>query len=179
MNFAELASARQSCRAYSSRPVPRDLIERCLEAARLAPSACNSQPWSFIVVDREPLRTRLAEETCTGMYALNRFALAAPALIAVVTERSKYMARMGGCLRGVQYALIDIGIAGDHLTLQAAELGLGTCWLGWFNEKAAKKLLDLPRTARLDVMFALGWPAEEHIRGKHRKALEEMRRYAQ
>ena len=178
MSFLELAQTRQSCRAYSPRPVPRELIDRCLETARIAPSACNSQPWSFIVVDQDPLRGELARECCTGMYSLNKFALDAPVLIAVVTERSKYMARMGGILRGVQYSLIDIGIAGDHLTLQAAELGLGSCWLGWFNEKAAKRLLGLSRSSRLDVLFTLGYPAEERIRSKHRRELQDIRRFA-
>jgi nitroreductase len=177
MTFLELAGRRQSCRGYAPQPVGRDLIDRCLEAARLAPSACNSQPWSFYVIDQEPLRGALARETCTGLYRLNEFALQAPVLIAVVTERSKYTARMGGWYRGVQYSLIDIGIAGDHLTLQAAELGLGTCWLGWFNERAAKRVLGLPRAARIDVIFTLGYPADESVRPKNRKSLEEMRRY--
>jgi len=178
MNFLELASMRQSCRAYAPTPVPRELIDSCLEAARLAPSACNAQPWSFIVVDRDPLRTDLARACSSGIYSLNKFALHAPVLISVVTERSKYAARLGGLLRRVQYALIDIGIAGDHLTLRAAELGLGTCWLGWFNEKEAKTILGLPRSSRLDIIFTLGYPTDNRIRIKQRKSLDEIRRYA-
>ena len=177
MNFLDLVSCRQSCRAYSTRPVERELIDKCLEAARLAPSACNSQPWSFLVIDTEPLRTRVFEAMVGGIYNLNKFARLAPVLIAVVTEKSKYVAQLGGFLRDVQYNLIDIGIAGQHLDLQAAELGLGCCWLGWFDEKAVKKVLDLPRSTKIDVIFSLGYPADKSIRPKNRKSLDEVRRY--
>lgn len=178
MSFLELVNKRQSCRGYLETPVPRELIDQCIEAARLAPSACNSQPWSFLVIDEGPLRTELAEATCTGLYSLNKFALKAPALICVITERSRYAARLGGQLRGVKYSLIDIGIAGEHLDLQAAELGLGCCWLGWFNEKKAKKLLGLSRKTRIDIMFTLGYPQNDKVREKKRKDLDDVRTYA-
>lgn len=177
MEFIELVRRRQSCRAYSTRPVARDLIDKCLEAARLAPSACNSQPWTFVVIDQEPLRSQVYEAMTGGVYSLNRFTRLAPVLIAVITEKSKYAAQLGGFLRAVQYNLIDIGIAGQHLDLQAAELGLGCCWLGWFNEKAVKKSLRLPSSSRIDVMFSLGYPADESIRPKTRKQLSEIRYY--
>lgn len=177
MSFLELVRARQSTRLYSSAEVPREAIERCLEAARLAPSACNAQPWRFIVVDRDPLRKELAQQAFSGLYAMNRFAAGAPVLIVVVTERSTYFARLGGQFRGVQYSLLDIGIACEHLILQAAEEGLGTCWLGWFNEKAVKRLLGLPRAAKVDVIISLGYPAEPGLREKRRKPLEEIREY--
>ena len=178
MSFLDLVRKRQSCRHYRNDPVERDLIDRCLEAARLAPSACNSQPWSFIVVDSEPLRTELARAAFSGIYSMNKFCMDAPVLVVVVTERSKYVARLGGHLRGVQYALIDLGIACQHFDLQAAELGLGSCWLGWFNERAVKRLLGLPRSAKLDVMFSLGYPVDGALREKKRKPLDELRRYA-
>lgn len=177
MNFLDLVKTRQSCRAYSRTPVPRELVERCLEAARLAPSACNSQPWKFLVVDTEPLRTTLAEEAFSGIYSMNKFVLDAPVIIVLVTQRSKYIARLGGHLRGVQYSLIDIGIAGQHLDLQAAELGLGCCWLGWFNEKAIKKVLGLSRSDKIDVVFSLGYPAEPGIREKRRLPLGDVRTF--
>lgn len=179
MPLIDLITKRQSCRSFASQRVPRELIDQCLEAARLAPSACNSQPWHFMVVDSEPLKTRLAEASCTGLYSLNKFALNAPVIIPVITERSRYAACLGGAIRGVQYSLIDIGIAGQHLDLQAAELGLGCCWLGWFNEKAVKELLGLPKSKRIDVMFALGYPAEDKIRQKSRRSLTEIRSFAE
>ena len=177
-SFLDLANRRQSTRRYLDQPVPREVIDRCLEAARLAPSACNSQPWNFIVVDRDPLRRELAAVAFSGIYAMNRFAGQAGALIVVVTERSKYAARLGGMLRGIQYSLVDIGIAGEHLALQAAEEGLGTCWLGWFDEKAVKQTLNLARKVRIDVMFSLGYPADTDIRPKKRLTLDDTRQYA-
>ena len=179
MNFLDLCHRRQSCRRYDPTPIPRDVIERCLEAARLAPSACNSQPWTFVVVDDPELRPRLAAAAFGGVYAMNRFAADAPALVVVITERSRYAARLGGQFRGVQYSLIDLGIAGEHFILQAAEEGLGTCWLGWFNEKAVKHTLGLPRTTRVDVMISIGRPAaDDRLREKNRKPAEETRRFA-
>ena len=177
VDFLDLVGQRQSCRKYTDQPVPRELIDRCLEAARLAPSACNSQPWTFLVIDQEPLRSAVAKEAFTGLYSLNRFCLNVPVLVAVVTERSKFAARLGGQFRGVQYALVDIGIACQHFDLQAAELGLGSCWLGWFDEKAVKRVLGLGEECRIDIMMSLGYPADGGIRPKNRKALDEIRRY--
>ena len=177
MDFLDLVNRRQSCRSYSTRPVERTLIDKCLEAARLAPSACNSQPWTFIVVDREPPKTALAQAAFGGVYSLNKFALQAPVIIAVLTERSKYIARLAGCFRKVQYSLIDIGIACQHLDLQAAELGLGACWLGWFNERAARRVLGLSASTHIDVMFTLGYPADPRLRPKSRRSLDQVRRY--
>lgn len=178
MSFLDLAGRRQSDRKYEPRPVPREAIDRCLEAARLAPSACNSQPWTFIVADRDPLRGQVAEAAFSGVYSMNAFARQAPVLIVAVTERSRYVARLGGQFRGVQYSLVDLGIACEHLCLQAAEEGLGTCWLGWFNEKAVKKVLGLPPATKLDIMISMGYPADPDAREKKRKSLDEIRRYA-
>jgi nitroreductase len=177
MSFLELARKRESTRKYAARPVPRAALERCLEAARLAPSACNSQPWTFIVVEAEPARTRLAEAAFAGAYALNAFARQAPVLIAVVTERARFAAQLGGFFRGIQYSLVDVGIAVEHLVLQAAEEGLGTCWLGWFDEPAVKRELGLPRAARVDLLVSLGFPEPGPPREKHRRPLDEVRRY--
>lgn len=126
MSFLDLARARQSDRGYADRLVPREAVERCLDAARLAPSACNSQPWYFIVVDEPAARRRLARRAFSGVYSMNSFARDAPVLVVVVRERSKYVARLGGQFRGVQYSLIDLGVACEHLVLQATEEGLGS-----------------------------------------------------
>jgi len=174
----ELVGTRESTRKYLSKPVPRELIDRCLEAARLAPSACNSQPWSFIVADDEKTKIELVQKSMSGIYSSNKFVESAPVIIIIITENSTYTARLGGMFRSVKYNLIDIGIAGEHLALEAAELGLGTCWLGWFNEKAVKKVLGLPSSTRIDVMISLGYPEGKiPSRDKKRKTLDEMRRF--
>lgn len=178
MNFDQLVRKRHSIRSYDGRPVSRELIDQCLDAARLAPSACNSQPWSFIVVDDRNTIDRIVDTACSGMYRLNRFVKTAPVLIVIITENSKYIARLGGKIRDVRYNLIDIGIAGDHLTLQAEELGLGTCWLGWFKEDGVRDVLGLPETTQIDILISLGYPDGTPLPKKKRKSLEKIRRYA-
>jgi len=129
------------------------------------------------VVDDPPTVQRLASAAFSGIYSMNRFAASAPVLVVVVTERSRYAARLGGQMRGVQYSLVDIGIACEHFVLQAAEDGVGTCWLGWLNEKAVRKVLRLPRGARIDIMLSMGYPEKEDIREKKRKMPAEVSEY--
>lgn len=179
MNFLDLVRARESVRSYAPRRVQRDVVDRCLEAARLAPSACNSQPWSFIVIADDELRRKLARKAFSGIYAMNAFAIDAPVLIVVMARRSTAAASLGGYFRRTKYSLIDIGIACEHLVLQAAEEGLGTCWLGWFNEGAVKKLLKLPRLARIPVIISMGYPDGKGNRDKKRKSLDDIRRYVE
>ena len=174
MSFLDLVKSRQSCRNYRGDPVGREKIERCIEAARLAPSACNSQPWRFIVVTDPDLKKELADKAFGGIYSVFSFAKKAPALIFVVRENSNYAARLGGTFRGLQYSLIDIGITVEHFVLQAQEEGLGTCWIGWFNEKAAKKVLGLPQNKKVDILITMGYADEAGAREKKRKILEEM-----
>jgi nitroreductase len=178
MKFIDLVKKRDSVREYSSKPVPREVIDQCLEAARLAPSACNSQPWYFIVVDDEKTKNKIVKKSMSGIYSPNKFVMTAPVIIVAITEHSTYIARMGGMLRNVKYNLIDIGIACEHLVLQAEELGLGTCWLGWFDESAVKKVLGLSKSTKVDVMISLGYPDENLPPKKRiRKSLDEMRHY--
>lgn len=177
MKFLELAKKRQSVRKYSSQPVPRELIDKCLEAAQFAPSACNSQPWSFIVVDDEKVKNELTGKALSGIYSINSFAQNAPVIIVVITEESTYAAKLGGYFRGTQFNLIDIGIACEHLILQAAEEGIGTCWLGWFNEKEVKKVLGLPEKKKVHILISMGYPEVEGEKEKKRKPLNEIRQY--
>jgi nitroreductase len=157
MTFLELVKQRKSVRRFLDKPVEREKLLTCLEAARLAPSACNSQPWHFIVVDDKEIKDRLAQ-SFHGVYALNTFSRQAPVIVAVVSERSKFLAAIGGLLRATRYYLVDIGIATEHFVLQAEELGLGTCWMGWFNERAVKSALGIPRDRRVEMLIALGYP---------------------
>ncbi|MDP8229762.1 MAG: nitroreductase family protein [Candidatus Gorgyraea atricola] len=176
-SFLELVKKRKSIRKYSPRPVAREAIDRCLEAARLAPSACNSQPWSFIIVDDEALREKISKAAFSGVYSINSFASKAPALIAVVTERSRYIARVGGYFRGIQFSLVDVAIACEHFILQAAEEGLGTCWLGWFNEKRVKEILNIPKRKKVDIIISMGYPEEATQQERGRRNLDEIRKF--
>ncbi|MGB9642484.1 MAG: nitroreductase family protein [Candidatus Ratteibacteria bacterium] len=177
MDFLELVKNRQSVREYRQDSVPQEVLERCFEAARLAPSACNSQPWSFIAVTDKELITQIADRAFSGIYSLNSFAKSAPVIVVVITERSRYSACLGGYFRGTQYNLIDIGIAVEHFILQATEEGLGTCWIGWFNEKEIHKILNIPSRRKIDILVTVGYPANSEIREKKRKSLDEIRKY--
>ncbi len=177
MKFLELVKKRQSIRKYSSQPVPRELIDKCLEAAQFAPSACNAQPWSFIIVDDEKGKNALTDKAFSGIYSINSFAKNASVIIVVIAEQSTYAAKLGGYFRGTQFNLIDIGIACEHLILQAAEQEIGTCWLGWFNEKEVKKVLGLSNKKKVYLLISMGYPEAEFVREKKRKSLNEIRKY--
>ncbi len=173
MSFLKLVRQRQSCRSYAKTPVSQEALARCLEAARLSPSACNSQAWRFIIVSDPVLRVRLAEKAFGGVYAMNAFAREAPVLVVVVTERSKYVAQVAGATRGTQYNLIDIGIVCEHFILQATEEGLGTCWIGWFDQKGVREVLGLSKKDSLDIMISVGFPLDTP-REKVRKDIKDV-----
>lgn len=171
--FLRLASSRRSIRAFQDRPVEREKLLACLEAARLAPSACNAQPWKFIVVDDPAVKVRLAEAAFSGIYKVCRHAAGAPVLVAVASRRGSRWAWLGNQVQGTVFRLVDIGISCEHFVLQAHELGLGTCWLGWFDAKASAKVLGVPRGTRLEMLLSVGYPAESPA-ARPRRSLEEM-----
>jgi len=177
MKFLDLVKIRQSVRKYLDKPVVREKIERCLEAARLAPSASNSQPWSFIVVDNPKLKEAVAKETFSQLISFNRFSLQAPVLIILISESSGFLNKVAEAIKDKQFSLIDIGIAAEHLCLQATEEGLGTCMLGWFNEKGIKKLLNIPQSKRVELIITMGYPQSNEIRRKKRKEIDQIRSY--
>lgn len=171
MEFKELILKRQSDRRYdASRKVSREDVVKCLEAARLAPSACNSQPWKFVVIDSDDILPEMAK-AAAGM-GMNKFAAQAPVIVAVVLEKMNFTAKIGSVIKDKEYRLLDIGIAVEHFCLQAAELGLGTCIMGWFDEKKAAKLIDV-KNRRIPLLIALGYPEGEN-REKSRKSIDEM-----
>ncbi len=167
MILLDLLKNRKSVRDFLDRPVEREKIMMCLEAARLAPSACNSQPWQFIVVDDKRLKGRLCQAAFGGIYAINSFCKMAPVIVVVISEKGKFLARIGGMFRGTKYYLIDIGIACEHFVLQAEELGLGTCWIGWFKERAVKSILNIPQQKKIDILIALGYYDREKLGPEH------------
>ena len=176
MKFIELANKRQSVRKYSDKHIDREKIDRCIEAARIAPSACNSQPWKYIVVDNPELKEKLANETFSAIAPFNKFSTQCPVIVAIVMEKPKMISRVGGKIKDKDFYLFDIGITAEHFCLQAAEEGLGTCMLGWFNEKNVIKLLGIPSKKRIGLLITLGYQADEQ-RKKIRKVTEEICSY--
>jgi len=178
MTFNELIISRQSVRRYAGTTVEPEKINQCLEAARLAPSASNSQPWKFIVVDQEPLRTEVSKATFSDIKLINKYTLQAPVLIVIVVEKAKLFTRLAMRLKRKDWPLIDIGIAAEHFCLQATELGLGTCLIGWFVEDKIQKLLQIPSDKSIGLVISVGYAVEGYpLRMKIRKPIEEIVRY--
>lgn len=173
MRFYELALKRESCRLYQDKPVEREKLDACLKAALLAPSACNGQPWRFVAVDDRTLSAELAFYTQDKVLPINRFTSACPAFIVVVEHRAGVLADVGGRVKDQQFAQTDIGLATAHLCLEAAEQGLGTCILGWFDEKKIKARLAIPKEHRVRLVVAVGYPVKQEARPKQRRAFEE------
>ena len=157
--FLDIVRMRRSVRAYRPDPVPRELIERCLEAVRYAPTACNKQAWRFWVTGGET-KDRIVAEALGGIVP-NRWASTAPVIVAVAMRLDAVTYRAGAFVRKIDYHAVDAGIAGEHFVLQAAECGLGTCWIGWFDKKKVKRILGIPPNWDVPALIALGWPAEE------------------
>jgi len=176
MKFLDLVKSRQSCRKYSDKAVEREKILRCVEASRLAPSASNMQPWSFIIVDDPPMRDKVAGETFNAIVPFNKFALKAPVIAVIVIEGSFSIAQIGGRIKNKDYRWIDIGIAAEHFCLQAEEEGLGTCMLGWYNEKNIQKLLNIPKNKRIGLLITLGY-SESAQREKTRKSINDILKF--
>ena len=175
MDFLQLVQARQSDRSYDKeRPVEPEKLERILEAARLAPSACNAQPWKFVVITDKELAQK-AGKAAAGL-GMNKFAKDAPVHILVVEESMNITSFLGAKIKDKYFPLIDIGIAAAHITLAAESEGLGSCILGWFDEKEIKKLVGIPANKRLLLDITIGYPVKEK-RKKSRKSKEKVVSY--
>lgn len=168
-DFVQLVADRQSDRAFdSNKMVEAEKIHRVLEAARLAPSACNSQPWHFIIVDEPELKNKVADATSSRILGINHFTKQAPVHIVVVEENVNFSAAFGGWAKNKHFPHIDIGIATAHMCLAAENEGLGTCILGWFDEEKIKKLLNIPKDKRVLLDIVVGYSAQTK-REKKRK----------
>jgi nitroreductase len=156
--------------------VEREKVELMIEAARLAPSACNLQGWRFVVADTPEVRNKLVQKGLGGIVP-NAWAVTAPVIIVGCYEKDLLTHRLGASIKGIDYAQVDMGIAGEHLALMAAALGLGTCWIGWFDQKAVKKALAIPRSVDVVFLMTVGYPAEGPVPEKNRKARENIMSY--
>jgi len=174
MTLDEIIQRRRSIRRYSPQPVEKEKILACLEAARLAPSAENAQPWRFLVIDDPELKDKVSKKAFSGIYSSCRFAAQAPVLVLMMAKLDVLANRLGRLVQGTQFYLLDLGIAGEHFVLKAEELGLGTCWIGWFKARAVRKLLKIPKKYRLVAMFSVGYPEKKLSGGHIRKSLEEI-----
>jgi len=175
-SFLELVQHRQSDRAYLDKPVETEKIDRILEAARLAPSACNSQPWKFIVVTEPEKRNLVADATASKLLSMNHFTKQAPVQLIVLEDSANFTSSVGGWATNKHYPHIDLGIVAAHISLAATDEGLGSCIIGWCDEKKIRKALNIPRNKRVMLVILLGYSAQS-LREKKRKTKEEIISY--
>ena len=166
MTVREAIENRYSVRAYKPDHIEEEKLELVLDAARLAPSSRNSQAWKFIVVKDPQLKTAMIEAAHN-----QKFVGEAPVIIVGVTLEPEHIMRCG-----VPAGAVDLAIAIDHITLQAVELGLGTCWIGSFYQDKVRKLLQIPQKYKVISLTPLGYPADKPGL-KSRKSLDEIIAY--
>lgn len=174
MDVDNVISNRKSIRSFQSRPVPEDLLESLVDSARKAPSWMNKQCWHFIIVEDTLQIVEIAKSSIT-----NRWLKHAPALIVGCADP-----HLSGSRGGIPYYIVDAAIAMDHLILSATNHGLGTCWIGSFNEKKIRKLLMIPPRIRIIALTPIGFPKEKEslsnrvrstiVRSTKRKSLSEI-----
>lgn len=171
MNFTEIANNRQSCRAYDAeRAVEQEKLDAILESARLAPSACNGQPYLMTVCRGES--AKMVAKATQGM-GMNKFASDAPVLIVISEKPYVASAALGAKVKGNDYRSIDIGILAAYITAEAAAQGLGSCILGWFDDAKIREICAIDGTARL--VITIGYPKEgDKLRQKKRKDMGEL-----
>ncbi len=168
MNILDIVRKRRSVRKYQATPVPEDALARVLEAARLAPSGKNLQPWKFIVVKDPAVKERLARAS-----ANQSFIAEAPVVIVACGFPEQCYAKMGRYMKSWP---VDVAVAMEHLMLQAAEEDLGTCWIGAFEETEVKTILGVPEDVKVLALTPLGHPAEKPA-SRGRKSLAEIVSY--
>ncbi len=169
----ELIISRQSDRKYSNKPVVKEQINRIIEAGRMAPSACNAQPWKFIVVTDPEIIEQVARAASAKILGMNAFVAQAMAIIVIVREKPNFSSKIGGSIKSKDYSLIDIGIASENICLQAKAEGLGSCMIGWFDEDEVRKILGIPKKKRVELLITLGYSLSDQ-RTKKRKSKDEV-----
>jgi nitroreductase len=174
-DFIELAGKRQSCRDYQDKPVDHAKLVKCVEAAILAPSACNSQPWKVVVVEN-PAKAKEVAET-TAQMGVNKYLAQAGAWFVVLEEPCKLMPKIAPLFDSQVFAKGDLGGFVLSLCLEAESQGLGTCIVGLYDRPKLRELLDIPAWQRIHIVIAVGYPASDKVRAKSRKSLDEVARF--
>lgn len=156
--------------------IEQEKLDRILESARLAPSACNAQPWKIIIVNDPEIRNAIADATSNRVVGINHFTKQAPIQLVIVEERANLLSSFGSWTQHKHYPHLDLGILAAHIILAATDEGLGSCVIGWFDEPKIQKTLHIPSSKRVLMVILLGYSAQPH-RIKKRKPLSEILSY--
>jgi nitroreductase len=176
-DFLELCKKRQSCRNFTGALIEHEKLVNCVEAGRLAPSACNSQPWSFCVAETPEAIEKIAKATQSWAVGGNPFTSNAGAFIVVVEEHAVLMQRIRGLVDSQRHAESDIGGAIVSMCYAAEAQGLGSCIIGLYDREMIREVFDIPAEKRIAMVIALGYPADTTVRPKMRKPIEQIARF--
>jgi nitroreductase len=174
-DFLDLCLRRQSCRNFAEKPVEHEKLMNCVEAGRLAPSACNSQPWSFVVVESPEIAAEVAK--CGQQNGMNPFLTKAGAFIIVLEEHAVLMPGVRRIIDSQYFAKGDLGAATVQVCLEAEAQGLGSCIIGMYDREGLCKQLNIPIEKQFAAFIAIGYAANGTVRAKSRKPLEEIARF--
>lgn len=164
----EIIKKRQSCRGFQNKKVEDEKIVACINAATLAPSACNTQPYHFYVANTEDVVAKVAEYAKVG--TINQWTDEVPAFVIITKEHADMPAGVGIAVH-TDFREFDIGLAVENFCLAAEDMGLGTCILGGFNEEKLKESLRLPYSKKISLILAVGYPSDTTVRNKKRRDL--------
>ncbi|MDR2301137.1 MAG: nitroreductase family protein [Deltaproteobacteria bacterium] len=174
-DYMELALKRQSCRQFAEKPVEHEKLAKCVEAARLTPSGCNAQPWSFVVVESPDMVAEVAKATM--QLDINQYMAKAKAFFVVVEEYAQLIPKIAKIVHSQYFARGDLGAAALSLCLEAESQGLGTCMVGIFDRTKIRELLNIPKDKDVFIVIAVGYAESDKVRKKDRKPLEEIARF--
>ena len=175
-DYFDLIYRRESCRNFDpNRPVEKEKLQRCAEAAWIAPSACNGQPWKYLIVTNEALKEKL--RPLMMELGMNKFVKNCPAFAVVLEEATVLKVSLSQKFKDQDFAPIDVAFSASQFCYAATEQGLSTCIIGWHNEQKIRELFGLPKTTRVRLILAIGYAADETLRKKQRKPIDDVIRF--
>ncbi len=175
-DYFDLIARRESCRNFDpNRPVEKEKLQRCAEAAWIAPSACNGQPWKYLIVTNPELNEKL--RPLMMELGMNKFVKNCPAFAVVLEEATVLKVSLSQKFKDQDFAPIDVAFSASQFCYAATEQGLSTCIIGWHNEQKIRELFGLPKTTRVRLILAIGYAADETLRKKQRKPIDDVIRF--
>ena len=175
-DYFDLIARRESCRNFDpNRPVEKEKLQRCAEAAWIAPSACNGQPWKYLIVTNPELNEKL--RPLMMELGMNKFVKNCPAFAVVLEEATVLKVSLSQKFKDQDFAPIDVAFSASQFCYAATEQGLSTCIIGWHNEQKIRELFGLPKTTRVRLILAIGYAADETLGKKQRKPIDDVIRF--
>ena len=172
-DYFDLIARRESCRNFDpNRPVEHEKLQRCAEAAWIAPSACNGQPWKYLIVTNTDLNEKL--RPLMMELGMNKFVKNCPAFAVVLEENTILKVSLSQKFKDQDFAPIDVAFSASQFCYAATEQGLSTCIIGWHNEQKIRELFGLPKSTRVRLILAVGYAANDTLRKKQRKPIEDV-----